>query len=119
MLGVTEVSVNRMLQPARQTVDREVLPGELDAAPLPDSPHERELVSRFANAFQAGDIEGVVTLLTDDALLTMPPEPLEFQGPADRPRSEASCRRFPPAARWSASCWCRLMRTGSQPSAAT
>jgi RNA polymerase sigma-70 factor (ECF subfamily) len=82
MLGVTEVSVNRMLQRARQTVDREVRPGELEAAPLPDSPQERELVSRFANAFQAGDIKGVVTLLTDDALLTMPPEPLEFQGPA-------------------------------------
>jgi hypothetical protein len=32
MLGVTEVSVNRMLQRARQTVDREVRPGELDAS---------------------------------------------------------------------------------------
>jgi RNA polymerase sigma-70 factor (ECF subfamily) len=82
MLGVTEVSVNRMLQRARRTMDREVRPGELDAAPLPDSPQERELVSRFASAFQAGDIDGVVGLLTDDALLTMPPEPVEFQGPA-------------------------------------
>src|SRR6516162_3231062 len=54
MLGLTEVSVNRMLQRARQTVDREVRPGELDGAPLPDSPQEKELVSRFADAFQAG-----------------------------------------------------------------
>jgi RNA polymerase sigma-70 factor (ECF subfamily) len=82
MLGVSEVSVNRTLQRARQTVDREVRPGALDAAPLPDSPQERALVSRFASAFQAGDIQGVVNLLTDDALLTMPPEPLEFQGAA-------------------------------------
>jgi RNA polymerase sigma-70 factor (ECF subfamily) len=82
MLSVTEVAVNRMLQRARQTVDREVRPGALDAAPLPDSPQEREVVSRFASAFQVGDIEAVVALPTDDALLTMPPEPLEFQGPA-------------------------------------
>lgn len=27
-----------------------------------------------------GDIANVVTLLTDDALLTMPPQPLEYQG---------------------------------------
>jgi hypothetical protein len=26
-------------------------------------------------------IDNVVTLLTDDALLTMPPQPLEYQGP--------------------------------------
>ena len=52
------------------------------AAPLPRSPQERELVGRFADAFQAGDVEGVVALLTDDAWLTMPPEPLEYQGAA-------------------------------------
>jgi RNA polymerase sigma-70 factor (ECF subfamily) len=81
MLGVTEVSVNRMLQRARLTLDRAVAPGELDAAPLPGSRQERELVARFATAFQAGDIDGVVALLTDDALLTMPPEPFDYQGP--------------------------------------
>jgi RNA polymerase sigma-70 factor (TIGR02960 family) len=80
MLGVTEVSVNRMLQRARLTLDRAVGPGELDAAPLPDSPQERDLVARFATAFQTGDIDGVVALLTDDALLTMPPEPFDYQG---------------------------------------
>jgi RNA polymerase sigma-70 factor (ECF subfamily) len=39
------------------------------------------LVSRFATAFQAGDIAGVVALLTADALMTMPPEPAEYLGP--------------------------------------
>jgi hypothetical protein len=56
-------------------------PGALQDAPLPDAPQERELVSRFATAFQAGDIRGVVQLLTDDALMTMPPEAAEYQGP--------------------------------------
>jgi hypothetical protein len=30
----------------------------------------------------AGDVSGVVSLLTDDALMTMPPERVEYQGPA-------------------------------------
>jgi RNA polymerase sigma-70 factor, ECF subfamily len=82
MLGMTEIAVNRSLQRARQTVDRSVPAGSLEGAPLPDSPQERALVSRFATAFQAGDIQGVVELLTDDALMTMPPEPAEYEGPA-------------------------------------
>jgi RNA polymerase sigma-70 factor (ECF subfamily) len=82
MLGVTEVSVNRSLQRARQTVDRTARPGELDAAPLPHSSEERDLAARFATAFESGDVPGVIALLTQDALLTMPPAPLEYQGPA-------------------------------------
>ena len=38
------------------------------------------MVGRFADAIQTGDIDGVVGLLTDDAWLTMPPEPYEYQG---------------------------------------
>lgn len=39
------------------------------------SPQERALVRRFADGFQAGNIDGLVALLTDDALFTMPPAP--------------------------------------------
>jgi RNA polymerase sigma-70 factor (ECF subfamily) len=81
MLGVTEVSVNRALQRARQAVERVVPPGRRDIAPLPGSAAERELVARFTTAFEAGDIAGVVALLTGDAVLTMPPEPFWFEGP--------------------------------------
>ena len=81
MLEVTEVSVNRALQRARQTLDRATPPGQRDAAPLPGSREERELVARFTAAFEAGDVPTVIALLSDDALLTMPPEPLEYQGP--------------------------------------
>jgi RNA polymerase sigma-70 factor (ECF subfamily) len=80
MLGVTEVSVNRALQRARATLERAVPPGQRDVAPLPGSREERELVGRFTAAFEAGDVPGVVALLSDDALLTMPPAPLEYQG---------------------------------------
>ena len=81
MHGVTEVSVNRSLQRARQALDRAVPPGGRDVAPLPGSREERELVGRFTAAFEAGDVDAVVALLTDDALLTMPPAPLEYEGP--------------------------------------
>jgi RNA polymerase sigma-70 factor (ECF subfamily) len=81
MLDMTEIAVNRALQRARQTVDRSVPAGSLHAAPLPDSPEERAVVSRFATAFQAGDIQGVVELLSTDALMTMPPEAAEYEGP--------------------------------------
>jgi RNA polymerase sigma-70 factor (ECF subfamily) len=54
-------------------------------------------VARFTDAFESGDVDGVVALLTDDAWLTMPPEPLEYQGtlryralPLDRPRRRAA-----------------------------
>src|SRR5437867_3156605 len=47
------------------------------SAPAPRSPRERQLVSRFVDAFEAADAGKLVDLLTDDAWLTMPPEPLE------------------------------------------
>jgi RNA polymerase sigma-70 factor, ECF subfamily len=37
-------------------------------------------VQRLADAIEAGDIAGIVELLADDAWLTMPPQPFEYQG---------------------------------------
>jgi RNA polymerase sigma-70 factor (TIGR02960 family) len=81
MLDGTEASVNSALQRARATLEAR-LPASRERAPLPRSARERELLARFAAAFEAGDIDGVVELLTDDALLTMPPQPMEYQGHA-------------------------------------
>ena len=81
MLGATEASVNRALQRARKGLERATPPSGPDAAPLPGSRAERELVDRFTTAFETGDVRGVIALLTDDAQLTMPPAPLEYQGP--------------------------------------
>jgi RNA polymerase sigma-70 factor (TIGR02960 family) len=79
MLGVTEPSANGALRRARGALGEGA---ERDRAPLPDSAAEREVVARFVEAFEGGDVEGVVALLTDDASLTMPPTPLEYLGPA-------------------------------------
>jgi RNA polymerase sigma-70 factor (TIGR02960 family) len=82
MLAVSEVSVNSALQRARATLAAQLPAAGRDGAPAPRSARERELTGRFTDAFEAADIERLVGLLTDDALLTMPPEPLEYRGPA-------------------------------------
>jgi RNA polymerase sigma-70 factor (TIGR02960 family) len=79
MLDTSEVSVNSALQRARAALE-ERLPADRTRAPLPRSARERELVDRFAAAFEADDVDGVIALLTDDAWVTMPPEPHEYQG---------------------------------------
>ncbi len=35
---------------------------------------------RFADAVKHGDIDGIVALFTNDARVTMPPQPHEYQG---------------------------------------
>ena len=80
MLDSSEASVKGALQRARTTIDERVPPGARERAPLPRSAREREIVGRFATAVERGDTEGIVAMLTDDAWLTMPPEPYEYQG---------------------------------------
>jgi RNA polymerase sigma-70 factor (ECF subfamily) len=82
MLDTTPASVNSVLSRSRAAFDSRLPAAGRERAPLPDSKLERDVIGRFADAVEAGDIEGMVALLTDDAWLTMPPEPYEFQGPA-------------------------------------
>jgi RNA polymerase sigma-70 factor (TIGR02960 family) len=81
MLDTTEPSVNSLLHRARGAFESRLPASGRERAPLPDSKLERDLVGRFAEAVEAGDVDGMVALLTDDAWLTMPPEPWEYQGP--------------------------------------
>ena len=78
MLGTSEASVTSALQRARASV--EAAPERPGGGTLPDSPAERALLHRFADAFERGDVDAVVALLTDDAWIRMPPEPHEYQG---------------------------------------
>lgn len=82
MLETTAQSVNSLLRRARAAFESRLPAAGRERAPLPNSKRERDTVGRFADAIQTGDIDGVVALLTDDAWLTMPPEPYEYQGPA-------------------------------------
>jgi len=82
MLDTTEPSINSLLQRARAAFESRLPAAGRERAPVPQSRAEREIVDRFADALQAGDIDDLVALLTDDAWLTMPPEPYEYQGPS-------------------------------------
>lgn len=77
ILDTTPTSVNSALVRARDGFRSDRRPDQIR---LPRSAHESDMVERFITAFQSGDVEQVVALLTDDARLIMPPEPLECRG---------------------------------------
>jgi RNA polymerase sigma-70 factor (ECF subfamily) len=80
MLESSENAIKGALQRARAAIDDRLPADGVEHAPEPLSTRERELVGHFATAVERGDTPGVVSLLTDDAWLTMPPEPYEYQG---------------------------------------
>jgi RNA polymerase sigma-70 factor (TIGR02960 family) len=80
LLDTGEGAVKGALQRARAALRERLPAADRERAPRPNSAGERRLVGRFADAVQSGDIGEIVSLLTDDALLTMPPQPLEYQG---------------------------------------
>ena len=79
MLGASPASVNSALQRARATLESRV-PAARDRLAMPLTGAERELVGRFVDAFERDDIDEVVALLTDDAVVSMPPEPEWHRG---------------------------------------
>ncbi|WP_067827896.1 sigma-70 family RNA polymerase sigma factor [Actinomadura kijaniata] len=80
ILDMTENAVTSALKRARGALARELPGSGRESVPLPDSPRERRIVADFLRAFEAGDVDAVVALLTDDARLSMPPLPLEYRG---------------------------------------
>ena len=80
ILACTVDAANNLLKRARATIAGQLPPGGRDQAPMPGSAREQQVIARFADAFERGDVAAVVALLTDDALLTMPPLPFEYQG---------------------------------------
>jgi RNA polymerase sigma-70 factor (TIGR02960 family) len=81
MLDSTVESVNSALKRARASLQRRLPPTpEREPPPPPDSPSEQALVAKFVRAYESGDIDAVVALLTEDIWISMPPFPLEYQG---------------------------------------
>ena len=81
MLDTTTDSVNSLLKRARANLQRRLSTGaDREAAPAPDSPSERATVAEFVRAYESGDLDALVALLTDDVFLSMPPLTLEYEG---------------------------------------
>jgi len=71
LLETSAAAVNSTLQRARATID-ERLPAGCSA---PAADDERELLGRYVQAFANDDVDGLVALLREDAVLRMPPQP--------------------------------------------
>jgi len=80
-LDTTVASVNSALQRARKAVD-ERLPEQSQQATLRALGDEgvREVVESYVDAWEQGDVEKVVSMLTEDAAFAMPPLRTWFRG---------------------------------------
>jgi RNA polymerase sigma-70 factor (ECF subfamily) len=75
LLDVSSTSVHSAVRRARATLERRVP----DRTPPPDDV-QHSLVQRYIEAWETVDIAGLVALLREDAVMTMPPDPAVFQG---------------------------------------
>lgn len=81
LLDTSVAGANSALQRARGTLEREREAGLLTRVHSPpESEVERVLVRRFVEAWQTTDVEELVRLLAEDALLTVPPLPIRVTG---------------------------------------
>jgi RNA polymerase sigma-70 factor (ECF subfamily) len=80
-LDASVASVNSALQRARKAMD-ERLPAESQQRNLRSIGDGRlkKLVDDYLRAWEAGDVDGILVLLTEDATLTMPPMPTWYRG---------------------------------------
>ena len=79
-LGTTVPAVNSALQRARAALAGA---GDLGEVSEPGDPGVRSVIEAYVRAFEAADVDGLVRLLADDAVLEMPPVPLWYRGRED------------------------------------
>ncbi|WP_431279907.1 sigma-70 family RNA polymerase sigma factor [Leifsonia poae] len=81
MLDSSVESVTSALKRARANLHGRLSRDDArDPAPSPGSLTENAVVARFVNAYGSGDLDALVTLLTDDVFMSMPPMSLEYVG---------------------------------------
>jgi RNA polymerase sigma-70 factor (ECF subfamily) len=85
MLDTSEESVSSALKHARANLQNR-LPPPGDPPPAPNSQAERAVIEYLATAYEAGDVAGLVALLTEDAVIAAPLAAGQYVGPATAQR---------------------------------
>lgn len=83
VLELTVPSVNSALHRARTTISRHYHGGEQKGQAVPSSQMDEQtrwLLDHFVRAWESADVDLLVTLLKEDAVLAMPPSPSWYQG---------------------------------------
>ncbi len=91
LLDTSVASVNSALQRARATLAGLDLAGSELQPPAPSESQsmdadQQALLARYVDAFERYDIESLVSLLRDDAVMSMPPYDFWLRGPAEMGR---------------------------------
>jgi RNA polymerase sigma-70 factor (ECF subfamily) len=96
LLDTSSASVNSAMQRARKVIDTTGVSQQSVLRELgPDG--VEKIVTRWMNAWQAGDVDAIVAMLTDDARYSMPPLPEWYLGPE---AIRAFLTRGPLQSRW-------------------
>jgi RNA polymerase sigma-70 factor (ECF subfamily) len=81
MLDSSEDAVSSALKRARATLAQlRAASADHDLPPAPCSPAEQRIVNELTRAYENGDVDAVVALLTDDAVLVAPHIAPQFRG---------------------------------------
>ena len=78
LLDTTVASVNSALQRARATLEASEITANDPVSPMDEA--QQELLDRYVASFEQYDIDSLVTLLHEDATLSMPPYALWMRG---------------------------------------
>jgi len=79
LLETTPDAVNSALRRARAALPA----ADRDAGPSEPGPGDRDVLAAYLDAFARHDVDALVALLRDDAILAMPPFSLWMRGPSD------------------------------------
>lgn len=81
LLEISETAANSLLFRARKTMEQRYgRIGVEHLSPSPDAPHIRHLLERYMHAWETSNVDELVSLLRDDAVLAMPPSPSWVRG---------------------------------------
>jgi RNA polymerase sigma-70 factor (ECF subfamily) len=80
VFDTTVAATNSTLQRAREALDEQAPRWKRSVRAVPDEPTTRALLARYVQAWEHADASLLVTLLHEDATLTMPPLPIWLRG---------------------------------------